>query len=925
MKGEHKAYTTTLTRGVNPVNERAHSLPRGIIATEISRQRFLAIRNIITSSVPNIMRTRLFPMLVGSAALMWSTSVHPQQTSTAAGSSAIPQQAVVTRYCVTCHNDRAKTGGLSLEHMSVSSVGEHADVWENVVQKLHANLMPPPDRPRPDQATLKNLVTYLETSLDRAADLNPNPGRTEALHRLNRAEYRNAVRDLLALEIDVSAMLPADDVSYGFDNIAGVQRMSPTLMERYLAAAQKISSVAVGASERALTTETFLVPAELRQDHRLEGLPFGTRGGTLLRHTFPRDGTYSIRVQLTRYAGASFDEVPVFDEPQRLELSLDGVPLHVFELAPAVRTEGRGYSGANRRGLDSDWQVRFEAKAGPRDVALTFLNRTPALLENLLEPFERPAPGGPNGYYTTQKGAYLRSVVINGPHEVTGPGTTPSRERIFVCRPNGSASGAAGHPNAAAALGAPARGKGAPQAERTSGGKGPPDLIDESGCAKRIVSALARRAFRRPVADADLDSLLASYEEGRAAGDFERGIERAVEALLVSPEFLFRIEREPETVRLKADTTEVQRAVVSGVSGTVLRTPVVSGFSRTGIYRINDLELASRLSFFLWSSIPDDTLLDLAAAGKLRTRSVLDQQVRRMLADPRADALVTNFVGQWLFLRNLPTVLPDPRRESDFDDDLRQGFRKETELFASSILREDRSVLDLLTANHTFVNERLAKHYGIPHVRGTHFRRVERVDDRRRGLLGQGSVLAVTSYPNRTSPVVRGKWILENLLGTPLPPPPPDVPPLVERPNPADEEQSMRVRIAQHRANPACASCHATMDPLGLSLENFDMVGRWREVDESLISIDASGVLPDGTRFEGPSGLRAVILSDPDRFVRTVTEKMLVYALGRGLEHYDMPAVRKIARDAAKQKYRAASLVLGIVNSRPFLMRRRQS
>ena len=804
------------------------------------------------------MRRRLFPVLVGVATVTFSTSVYPQRTPDAAAAAAA-QQAVVARYCVTCHNDRARTGGLSLQTTAVDNVGAHADVWEKVVQKLRGNLMPPPNRPRPDHAAMQRLISYIETSLDRAADAAPDPGRTEALHRLNRAEYRNAVRDLLALDIDVSAMLPADSISYGFDNIAGVQRMSPTLMERYLAAAQRISSVAVGASPRAATTETFLVPPELRQDHRLEGLPFGTRGGTVLRYTFPRDGVYSVRVQLTRYAGASFDEVPVFDEPQRLELSVDGAPVHVFELAPAAHVEGRGYSGANRRGLDAEWQVRFPAKAGPREVALTFLNRTPALLENLLEPFERPAPGGPNGYYTTQKGAYLRSVQISGPYEASGAGATPSRDRIFICRPRS------------------------------------PDVRNESGCAKKILSALARRAFRRPVADGDLESLMVSYTEGRAEGDFERGIERAVEALLVSPEFLYRVERDP-------------------------------GVSASGaIYRISDLELASRLSFFLWSSIPDDALLDAAAAGKLQNPAVLEQQVRRMLADSRADALITNFVGQWLFLRNLPTVLPDPKRESDFDEDLRQGFRRETELFAGSILREDRSVLELLTANYTFVNERLAKHYGIPHVRGTHFRRVERTDDRRRGLLGQGSVLAVTSYPNRTSPVVRGKWILENLLGTPLPPPPPDVPALVEKPNPGDEQQPMRVRIAQHRANAVCASCHATMDPLGLSLENFDMVGRWRDVDEALIPIDASGVLPDGTSFEGPAGLRAVLLSDPDRFVRTVTEKMLTYALGRGLEHYDMPAARKIANDMAKNNYRASSLILGIVNSRPFLMRRRQS
>ena len=409
---------------------------------------------------------------------------------------------------------------------------------------------------------------------------------------------------------------------------------------------------------------------------------------------------------------------------------------------------------------------------------------------------------------------------------------------------------------------------------------------------KTILRTLARRAFRRPVTDADIQTVLASYEEGHAASGFELGIERAVEGLLVSPEFLYRIEREPQ-----------------GES----------------IYRISDLELASRLSFFLWSSIPDDALIDAAASGKLRNPAVLEGHVRRMLADPRADALVRNFVGQWLFLRNLPTVLPDPKRELDFDEDLRQGFRRETELFAGSILKDDRSVLELLTANYTFVNERLAKHYGIPNVRGAHFRRVEQTDDRRRGILGHGSVLAVTSYPHRTSPVVRGKWILENLLGTPVPPPLPDVPALVEKPNPADENQTMRQRIAQHRANPACAGCHSMMDPLGLSLENFDMVGRWRDVDEALAPIDASGVLPDGRTFQGPAGLRGIVAGNPDQFVRTLTEKLMTYALGRGLEYYDMPAVRTIARGSAKQNYRASALIVGIVNSRPFQMRRRQS
>jgi mono/diheme cytochrome c family protein len=809
------------------------------------------------------MRQRPWSALIVGAAVAMTASAYvlamtPARSQQPTVSTAASHRAVLDRYCVTCHNQRAKTGGLTLDDVDVTDAGAHPEIWEKVIQKMHGNLMPPAGKPRPDEATYKGLIAYLETSLDRAAETKPNPGRTEALHRLNRAEYRNAVRDLLALDIDVSSMLPADDVSYGFDNIAGVQRMSPTLMERYLGAAEKISGVAVGASERGATTETFLVPSELRQDDRLEGLPFGTRGGAALEYTFPRDGTYGVRVQLTRYVGASFDEIPVFDEPQRLELTIDGAPVHVFELLPQPPAEGRGYgAGQNRRGLDATWQVRFPAKAGPRRVALAFLNRAPALLENFLEPFHKPVSGGPNGYYTTQKGAYLRSVEISGPYDATGPGITPSRERIFICRPTAPAN--------------------------------------EAACANKILSTLARRAFRRPVTEADLQTLVSLYKDTSATRGFELGIERAVEGLLVSPEFLYRVEREPESA------------------------------AKAATYRISDLELASRLSFFLWSSIPDDELLDVAAAGKLREPRILERQVRRMLAHPRGDAVINNFVGQWLFLRNLPTILPDPRKDPDFDEDLRQGFRRETELFAGSIIRDDRSVVELLTADYTFVNERLAHHYGIPNIRGTHFRRVALTDVNRRGILGHGSVLAVTSYPNRTSPVVRGKWILENLLGTPLPPPPP-VPALKENPGPGEERlASMRERIAEHRANPVCASCHGMMDPLGLSLENFDLAGRWRTVDESLIPIDASGTLPDGTTFDGPAGLRNVLAGQPDRFVRTFTEKMLTYALGRGLEHYDMPAVRRITRDAARNGYRASSIVLGVVNSAPFQMRRRQS
>jgi hypothetical protein len=509
---------------------------------------------------------------------------------------------------------------------------------------------------------------------------------------------------------------------------------------------------------------------------------------------------------------------------------------------------------------------------------LAFLNRTPALLENLLEPFQKPVPGGPNGYYTTQKGAYLRRVEISGPYGATASSDTPSRQAIFQCRPP-SPSGLRRDESAA------------PSGLRQDEAASP---AAEDVCATQILSTMARRAFRRPVAAADLQTMLGSYRDGRATGGFETGIERAVETLLVSPEFLFRVEREP----------------------------AAPGTGET--YRIGPFDLASRLSFFLWSSIPDDTLLQSAESGRLSQPAELERQVQRMLADPKADALVRNFIGQWLFLRNLPTVLPDPQKDPDFDEDLRQGFRNETELFAASIFREDRSALDLLTADYTYVNERLARHYGIPNVQGTHFRRVTLTDDRRRGLLGQGSILSVTSFPHRTSPVVRGKFVLENLLGTPPPPPPPNVPPLRERQNTAEDTLSMRDRIAQHRASPACASCHALMDPLGLSLENFDLAGRWRRVDEALVPIDASGVLPDGTRFDGPAGLRDVLLRHPDRFVRTLTEKLMTYALGRGLEYYDMPAVRAIVRDAAQHDYRTSSLVLGVVTSLPFQHRRRE-
>ena len=772
----------------------------------------------------------------------------------------LPQRALLDTYCVTCHNQELRTAGLTLDTLDVAQIAERADIWENVARKLRAREMPPAGRPRPDPPAYDDFRRWVEAELDAAAAAAPNPGRTEPFHRLNRAEYQNAVRDLLAFDLDVAGDLPADDASYGFDNMAGVLRMSPTLMERYLVAAAKISRGAVGTAVLFPGADTFRVPEDLPQDDRLDNLPFGSRGGTLVRYHFPVDGEYLIRVSLMRQINGS-EAIPPFDEPQDLEVSVDGQRLKVFTLPPETaenkaRRRRAGLYPPNRRDLDENWQVRFATQAGARDIRVTFLNRTPDLLETLVAPYLAPYPGDGTTYYTTRQGAYLWSVDVRGPFEAGGAGDTISRRRIFVCRPKSAAQ------------------------------------EDELACATTILSTLARRAYRRPVRDPDLAVLLDFYRRGRSDGGFEAGIERAIRRLLVSPAFLFRIERDPPDVEPDAP------------------------------YRITDLELASRLSFFLWSSIPDDELLELAEANELSDPAVLEHQVRRMLVDERAAALVDNFAGQWLFLRNIPGVRPIPRKDPDFDDSLRQAFRRETELFFESIVRDDRSVLDLLRADYTFVNERLARHYGIPNVHGPRFRRVTVTDENRRGLLGHGSILAVTSYPNRTSAVLRGKWIMDNILGTPPPDPPPNVPELEEN-RALGETASMRERMAQHRANPACASCHARMDPLGLALENFDLVGRWRTFDESGNAIDASGTMPNGTHFSGPAELRTALLEHPDRFVTAVAEKLLTYALGRGLEHYDGPAVRAIVRDAARHDNRfASSLILGVVKSRPFQMRR---
>ena len=738
----------------------------------------------------------------------------------------------VRRYCVACHNGRLLTAGLALDDVDLTRVGDHAELWENVVRKLRAGLMPPAGRPRPDEATYDRVATWLETELDAAAAASPNPGRTQTFHRLNRAEYRNAVRDVLGITVDVEELLPADSASYGFDNIAGVLRVSESLMERYLTAARRIGRAAVGTTPPTAVARTYTVSPALPQDDHVEGLPYGTRGGALITHRFPLDAEYVLRVDVSRVAGGA-----------QLEVTIDGERVELFRMQqglPSLDIDGNE--------VGDNLEVRLPVAAGPREIGVAFL-KTPALLS------ETPRRLFLNPTVSRRDLPYLRSVTVTGPFDAAGPGDTPARQRLFVCRPA--------------------------------------DAGEEEACADAILGALARRAWRRPVDDADLEILRIAYAAGRAGGGFEAGIERALQQLLVSPEFLFRVE---------ADPADAPAAAVN--------------------YRVGDLELASRLSFFLWSSVPDDELLDAAAGGALSDPAELGRQVRRMLADERARALTDNFVGQWLQLRNLEAARPSQVLFADFDDGLRQAFRRETELFFESIVREDRSVLDLLDADYTFVNDRLARHYGIPHVQGSHFRRVP-VSGHRGGLLGQGSILTITSHPVRTSPVFRGRWILTNILGTPPPDPPPNVPALPDRAGAyADRTPSMRERMAAHRDNPACASCHAMIDPLGFGLERFDPIGRLRDVDEQHLPIDASGVLPDGTPFDDVAELKTALLARPDRFVGTLTEKLLTYALGRGLEPYDMPAVRRIVGRAAEQDYRLSAVVLGIVESLPFRERR---
>jgi mono/diheme cytochrome c family protein len=741
-------------------------------------------------------------------------------------------RAALGKYCVACHNATLKTGGIVIDPSNLDPSG-NAALWERVIRQLRAKSMPPVGIPRPDQATYEKVASYLETEIDRSAASNSNPGELPNLHRLTRTEYGNAVRDLLGLdnlpkEMDYTLLLPADNSASGFDNIADLLYVSPVVMERYLDTAGKISRMAVGDPSMPVMVNILPLPLEQPQNTHVEGLPLGTRGGIAVRSYFPLNAEYEIQVEL---AGNIHD-------PQQLELDVDGERKGLISLGAA----------GGRRGSTAPTQFRIPIQAGPRLIGVTFVQHTEALDEGTLQTRRRSRGVQPA----------IASVTIRGPYNSTGPGDTPSRERIFTC-----------HPKSAA---------------------------DEAPCAKQILSTLIRRAYRRPITDSDVAKILPFYEKGHAGAPegtgFERGIQTAVERLLVSPQFLFRIERDPP------------------------------GGNPDSVHRLTDLELASRLSFFLWSSIPDDELLNVAAAGKLKDPAVLEKQVRRMMADPRSESLVTNFAAQWLYLRDVDVKAPDLFLFRDFDEGLRKSFEQETNLFVDSVLRENRSVKDLLTANYTYVNERLAEHYGIPNIRGSQFRRVEfPPGSPRGGLLGQGSVLLLTSYSTRTSPVLRGKYVLENLLASPPPPPPPNVPSLNTAGGKSGEQLSLREAMVLHRANPACANCHARMDPIGFAMENFDAVGKWRNQDAGK-PIDVVSKLSDGTVVDGMAGVKELVLGDPDRFAAAITEKLLMYAVGRNVQYFDAPAIRQIVRDSAAGDYKFADLVLGVTRSIPFQTRK---
>tara|TARA_B110000037_G_scaffold71408_1_gene86078 strand:- start:6543 stop:8999 length:2457 start_codon:yes stop_codon:yes gene_type:complete len=783
-------------------------------------------------------------------------------------------RALLDQYCVICHNQavvnslatsneglqttQLRNLGLTLDTEDVSDLAANPAVWEKVIKKLRVGVMPPPNYPRPDKVRYDGFRTWLEDELDSIAANRANPGRTQAFHRLNQTEYRNSIRDLLDLNIDVSDLIPADAPDqYGFDNNAEVLALSPLSVERYVNAAHKIAELAIGAPPRGASITTYDVPLNLIQDDRLsEDLPFGSRGGTAIEHLFPVDGEYRITLNLqTNYV----DFVRGFDDANEVELSLDGEHLQTYAFggdAPGIPAP-YSYAG-NIRGSD-DWEEFMMAfadegfelvlpvKAGPRIIGATFPRemweaegvQQPRLFGYQLAVTELP-DGNPG----------IGSIEIEGPLSIDGSGDTPSRQQIFSCEPISA--------------------------------------DEEPACARQILSSLARRAYRRAVTENDIQGLMEFYKQGQLEGGFETGIQFALERLLVSPDFLFRIEQDPRNAEPDS------------------------------MYPVTDTELASRLSFFLWSSLPDDELLDLVERSELRDPGVLETQVKRMMSDSRSSGFIENFVGQWLYLRNLDGIYPDPAVFPEFDENLREAFQRETELFIDDQIRSDRSLRELLSADYTYVNERLAEHYGIPKIYGNRYRKVMLEGAERGGLFGHGSLMMVTSYPNRTSPVLRGKFVLENLLGGPPPEPPPNVPAL-ETSNDG-KQLTMREAMAMHRENPACRVCHAAMDPIGFSLENYDAVGKWRTQFAGQ-AIDASGLLPDGNTFDGPDGLRGLLLERPDDFVGTITEKLMRFALGRSLEYYDMPEVRGIVRAAREDDYRWSSVILGVIKSAPFQMR----
>ena len=820
-------------------------------------------------------RRRVSTRLTSAAVLAFSLTSGPWLTAQqgtqrpAAAQPPVDPRATVDKYCVNCHSERLKSGGLALDNMNYSDVATSAGVWEKAIKKVRVGMMPPQGSPQPDAATRGALVSWLTTSLDRATEARPNPGRP-VLHRLNRAEYANAVRDLLALDVDPSTLLPPDDSAYGFDNVGDVLGVSPVLLERFMEAASKVSSLAVGDPDSGVASETFRIRQDASQDTHLEGLPIGTVGGILARVTLPLDAEYQLAVKMFR---TNLGVTRGLEYEHEIEYTVDGARVHTFRMGGEADFKAN-LVNMTKAGdaIDERGRIRLKLSAGPHVIAAAFIARSDATNPTRLQPFIRSSTDTRD----TSGHPHFETFTVTGPYNATGSGDTPSRRRVFTCHPATRAE------------------------EDARCGFGEVSSIARSKraktCARRIIARLARVAYRGDVTDIDRQRLFGFYEAGRKTGTFETGIQKAVQRILASPKFCFHIEPDP------------------------------AGLAPATVYRLSDRELASRLSFFLWSSIPDVQLLDLAVANRLHTPAVLEQQVRRMLADPKADALTTNFAGQWLYLRNLKNMQPNSEEFPDFDDNLRQAFEREASLFFASVVHEDRNVLDLMTADYTFLNERLAHHYGIPNVYGTQFRRVQLPDATRQGLLGKGAVLMVTSHTDRTSPVVRGKWVLDNLLSAPVPPMPNNVPPLNEDANRGGRVLTMRERMEEHRRNPGCAACHRIMDPIGLSMENFDAVGAWRTRDGDSVTaqgapIDAQGQLLDGTKVDGIVTLRQALLRQPELFVGTVTEKLMIYALGRGLQPYDMPSVRAIVRDTAQSNYRFSSIVMGIINSTPFQKR----